>query len=126
MEHDRQHLGPFSQYGQFGHGKLDLRVFDQAEVWVDRFGQPHQIAEMEREYIANVRWMLLSRCEEFHLSCALLETLSEAEKVLHGDVTWLSLREELGMLAVCEMDPVTWLHSTALWRALDRACPETS
>ena len=122
MEHSNRHVGPFSQYGQFGHGSLDLRVFDQGEVWVDRFGEAHQIETMTPEYVANVRWMLLSRSEEFHLACSLIEVLSEAGKVLQGDVSWLSLREELDMLAVCEMDPAVWLYSTPLWRALDCAC----
>jgi hypothetical protein len=125
MEHEDHEVGPFSEYGQFGVGKLDLRVFEQGEVWVDRSGAPHQIAEMSEEYVRNVRWMLLSRCEEFHAACALLETLTEADKVLHGELSWLALREELGMLAVCEMDPVSWLHSTLLWRSLDRACEKT-
>jgi hypothetical protein len=124
MEHDDRPLGPFSEYGQFGPGKLDLRVFDQGEVWVDRAGVAHRIETMSAEYVANVRWMLLSRSEEFHRACAMLEVLCETEKAFRGEVSWLALREELGMLAVCEMNSVMWLHSTVLWRALEGACEE--
>lgn len=45
---------PFTAFGQFGEGSLDLRVFDQEVQWVDIRGIPHLLQEMSREYVANV------------------------------------------------------------------------
>lgn len=45
---------PFTAFGQFDEGALDLRVFDQDIYWVDRLGVSHPLKEMSQEYIANV------------------------------------------------------------------------
>ena len=58
-DHDTRPDRPFTDFGQFGSGKLDLRVFLQDEYWVDKDGTGHLITSMSDEYRSNVIRMLL-------------------------------------------------------------------
>ena len=57
---------PFTNFGQFGEGKLDLRVFTQDVYWVDVHGKAHLINEMSEDYRRNVIIHLLSNARFFH------------------------------------------------------------
>ena len=45
---------PFTDFGQFGYGHLDRRVFDQDVYWVNIAGVPFFLVDMSPEYRRNV------------------------------------------------------------------------
>ena len=45
---------PFTVWGQYEPGVLDLRVFDQGVWWVDARRQPHRLDGMSTDYLGNV------------------------------------------------------------------------
>jgi hypothetical protein len=55
---------PFTCFGQWGRGWMDLRVFDQDVWWVDVEGRPHRLSEMTVEYRRNVLRFLLDSAEQ--------------------------------------------------------------
>jgi hypothetical protein len=108
---------PFTAFGQFGAGNLDLRVFDQTRWWVDINGSPHRITTMSEAYLVNV----IEHCQQHaayyyaaHLRCSALAFL---EAVLEG-----SLTHALGIaLAAVDTDfsePIEWVRSTPLFGRL--------
>lgn len=111
-------VGPFTAFGQFGPGFLDLRVFEQDRYWVDRDGRPHLLEDMTGGYRQAVIAMLERRCEEFHL--AVSETLTArviddlVEGHVNGDVILVALGEPL----TSEIPPDVWLEATPLLRRL--------
>jgi hypothetical protein len=58
---------PFTAFGQYGEGNLDVRVFDQDIYWVNIEGEPFYISEMSPEYISNVITFLLESLEAYYL-----------------------------------------------------------
>jgi hypothetical protein len=42
-------VGPFTDFGQFGRGRIDLRVFLQSDYWVDEDGTGHALTAMSDE-----------------------------------------------------------------------------
>ena len=66
-DHDARPDRPFTDFGQFGPGKLDLRVFLQGECWVDKDGTGHLISSMSDEYRLNVTRMLLIHAAPLHM-----------------------------------------------------------
>ena len=55
---------PFTYFGQWDRGWMDLRVFDQDVWWVDVEGRPHRLSEMTVEYRRNVLRFLLDSAEQ--------------------------------------------------------------
>jgi hypothetical protein len=64
--------GPFTDFGQFGSGRLDLRVFLQSKYWVDKEGRGHLLTSMSNEYRRNVIQMLLVNAKVLHLQILFL------------------------------------------------------
>jgi hypothetical protein len=60
-------VGPFTDFGQFGEGRIDLRVFLQSEYWVDGNGIGHCLTSMSDEYRGNVVRVLLISAEKLHI-----------------------------------------------------------
>jgi hypothetical protein len=60
-------VGPFTDFGQFGQGRIDLRVFLQSEYWVDAKGTGHTLTSMDDEYRRNVVRVLLVSAEKLHI-----------------------------------------------------------
>lgn len=56
---------PFTAFGQYGTGMLDVRVFEQSTWWVDRTGQEHLLPDMEGDYLLNVIIHLIAHREQF-------------------------------------------------------------
>lgn len=66
-DHEPPPEGPFTDFGQFGPGNLDLRVFLQLEYWVDIQGTGHLITSMSDAYRSAVIQMLLIQAPVIHL-----------------------------------------------------------
>lgn len=98
-------------------GVLDLRVLDQSEVWVTRDGTAVPVARMSTAHLRAVIEMLTEEVGELALG-GLMNALFEVVAAdLAGEVSGERLVWELtGAPPVGE--PLTWLESTALVRAL--------
>lgn len=59
---------PFTAFGQFGEGSLDIRVFAQDTYWVNRQGEPFLIEEMAPDYLSNVLEFLNESAEYFFVA----------------------------------------------------------
>jgi hypothetical protein len=75
---------PFTAFGQFGGGELDLRVFDQHAWWVDRQGTAHLLEEMATDYIAAVIAFLLEHRHNFHLGVQMRWAIQAAGDAMLG------------------------------------------
>jgi len=111
---------PFTAFGQFGRGRLDLRVFDQARYWVDMHGAPHEISEMPKEYVENVITMLSDRSTEFYSVSMLRCALQILGDVVLGRTNGDLLANEVGGAELGELDHDVWLEATPLMRTLRR------
>jgi hypothetical protein len=109
---------PFTAFGQFGPGRLDLRVFDQDAYWVDMWGEPHLLDDMTDEYRRNV----IAHCEtnavSFHAGYAIKEAIEAVDATLNGTANAALLQLDLGTPIVADLDPTTWLNATPLIRRL--------
>lgn len=105
---------PFTAFGQFGEGKLDLRVFDQDVYWVDRAGRPHVLAEMSLEYQANVIMFLREFADSYHAAQALRATAQFVGDTMLG----LPPVEGLDPEEIIDTPALEWLESTPLLRRL--------
>lgn len=111
-------VGPFKQFGQFGPGQMDIRVFDQDTFWVDKNGVAHAVGEMSHEYLCNVVRFLEDGCSYFHLCSSAREVGESLVSALSDETPWLVLARELGVPSVVETDARAWLESTPLMRKL--------
>lgn len=111
---------PFTAFGQFGPGALDLRVFDQDVYWVDGVGNPHRIDDMSSDYVDNVVSMLAGRADTFHKASMLREAVQCVGDALLGRVNSLLLVDELGTGSLDQVEAHAWLNSTPLLRRLRR------
>ena len=105
---------PFTAFGQFGEGSLDLRVFDQGVWWVDRRGVPHLIEEMSFDYVVNVIMFLRDFQGSYHDA-----VLMRAAVQLLGDLgRGLPPLEGLDPLVIASLSASQWLEGTPLMGAL--------
>lgn len=111
---------PFTAWGQYEHGCLDLRVFDQDVWWVDIAQRPHRLADMSEEYIANVIAFLEQNRDYFYAQTTRYRAVQMAGDLLLGRVPDEVVAGELGAPAHTELSPETWLNGTSLMRALRR------
>lgn len=111
-------VGPFEQFGQFGQGQIDVRVFDQGTYWVDSNGVGHALADMSDEYIRNVILFLEDSCGRFHIRIGVREVVESLVSALNEDTPWLAIAAELGIPRVVDTDALEWLESTPLMRGL--------
>lgn len=115
---------PFTAFGQWGEGHLDLRVFDQDVYWVDRFGAPHLLEEMDEAYRRNVIGHLTAHVEGFYAGTLRRATFQMLGDALLGRVSGEVVAGALGAPTLTELTPVEWLESTPLMRRLRRLTPE--
>lgn len=121
---------PFTCFGQFEDGMIDLRVFDQepstaAECdgiyWVDRSGAPHLVSDMSEDYVRNVIAFLTEHCEVFYLESARRAILqSLCDQVLTGQPSGEVLLTLIGGATWSDLTPAHWLESTSIMRLLRR------
>jgi hypothetical protein len=122
---DNEHLpdGPFTDFGQYGPGKLDLRVFLQTEYWVDIQGTGHLITSMSDEYRSNVIRMLLCNAEAFHMEILLLITGMIHEAVVNRGASVMEslLQNEIPLLLI--EDSFDFIENTPLVKRLRELVP---
>lgn len=116
--------GPFTQFGQFGPGMLDLRVFDQEEYWVDASGNGHRLVDMSDSYRSAVVEFCLRNCSGYFTAHTRVTARAVLQMAAHGDTT-----DRLIAVAIAEnmlelKDPWTWLEGTPLLRALRALTPQ--
>ena len=106
---------PFTDWGQFGYGRLDLRVLDQATYWVDVSGAPHRLCDMSPDYRANVLALLRHGAVYFHLMTIrrlLIELYADLDA---GRTDPTALRR---LPVVLGAEATVWLDATPLVQAL--------
>jgi len=117
---------PFTAFGQFGEDMLDLRVFDQGWVWVDRLGRPHLVGEMGEDYVANVIKFLEACSGSFFVGSVRRAVIqSIGDQLLFDDPGGEVLAAEVGGPSWAGLTVEEWLESTPLMRALRRRLPDT-
>jgi hypothetical protein len=115
--------GPFTDFGQFGPGKLDLRVFLQSEYWVDNEGTGHLITSMSNDYRSNVIRMLLNDAGVLHLKILYLIIGMIYEATLDRDASVMEslLRNEIPLLHFD--DSYDFIENTPLMKRLRELVP---
>lgn len=109
---------PFTAWGQFEDGSIDLRVFDQGIWWVDINQRPHKLTEMSAQHLANVISHLLDHVDHFHQAQCRRHLIEMICDLLTGRPNTNLVAEAAGVPAVCDITPVNWLQGTPLMRAL--------
>ena len=105
---------PFTVFGQFGAGKLDIRVFDQDSWWVDRWGCAHELRSMSSDYRANVLNFLYRYADEYHHATIVRAALQAEVDIARG----LEPLPCLDAARINAQTPAQWLESTVLVRGL--------
>lgn len=113
---------PFTAFGQFGVGKLDIRVFDQDSWWVDRLGRAHELRQMSDEYRANVLNFLYCFAEDYHHATIVRAALQAEADTARG----LEPLASLDAARINAQTPVQWLESTVLVRGLRALANKTA
>lgn len=109
---------PFTAWGQYATGILDLRVFDQGVWWVDFHRQPHRLTTMPLEYLLNVISFLESHAAQFHLATQHRLLVESVTAIWAGrtPTEWCALAA--GATPLSLVTASVWLESTPLMRAL--------
>ena len=108
---------PFTEFGQFGPGNLDLRVFVQDTYWVDVYGEPHLISEMREDYRRNVIIHLLDNARFFHAGIVLEQAIVALGQAM-GYAIESSFESD-----VAGKESLRWLEATTLMKHLRAATP---
>ena len=108
----------FTEFGQFGAGRLDLRVFDQDVFWVDRNGRGHRLHDMSTEYLTNVIADLVRCGDYYRRQFELNALLDEVDAALSGLLSGEMLAFLVGGPAPADVSADVWLEATPLMRAL--------
>ena len=92
-------------------------VFVQRHIWVDYWGNEHEIGSMPLDYIANVIHSCEERAERIHTIVMLDALCSVLAAQLAGDrdFAW-----QADQLSLAEEEPFDWLRRTPLLQALAR------
>jgi hypothetical protein len=110
---------PFTAFGQFGEGSMDIRVFEQDKYWVNVEGQPFLLDEMDRDYLLNVMEFLFVEAEYYYVATVRKVALEMLEAGMQGN-----LNADLPALqtahSMSAQEPVQWLNSTRLLQKLHK------
>jgi hypothetical protein len=122
---ENEHLphGPFTDFGQYGPGSLDLRVFLQSEYWVDIEGTGHLLTSMSDDYRSNVIRMLLVDAPGLHLKILYLIIGMIYEAILGQDAGVMEslLQNEIPLLQI--ESHYDFIESTPLMKRLRELVP---
>lgn len=124
----REQALPFTVFGQFGEGKLDLRVFEQDTYWVDVHGRGHRIDEMPEDYRRNVIIHLLDNARFFYSGMKRSILIGFLAFALEGITDFIGeeaqmLKEVNGELVA--KDSLEWLEGTPLMHKLRDLTPDS-
>jgi hypothetical protein len=114
---------PFKDFGQFGPGSLDLRVFLQSEYWVDNEGAGHLLTSMSNDYRSNVMRMLLENSARLHMKIFDLIIVIIQKAIVDRDLQALEslLQNEIPLLYVDS--PFDFIENTPLMKRLRELVP---
>ncbi len=109
---------PFTAWGQWEHGSLDLRVFEQDIYWVDIAQVPHRITEMSSEYRRNVIAFLRLNVDYFYTVTLIWTAVTILSDSLLGRVNSEVTARAFGAPAAGDITVLDWLEATPLMRRL--------
>ena len=111
---------PFTDFGQWGHARLDLRVLDDSNhtFWVDIRGTPHRAADMTPDYRLNVLAFLTQNAAYFHLMTIQRRLIELYSDLADGRLDPCELQR---VRALIQLDPVTWITNTSIALAMKDA-----
>jgi hypothetical protein len=110
---------PFTAFGQFGVGSLDIRVFEQDKYWVDVQGTPFLLDEMDREYLLNVMGFLFVKADYYYVATVRKVALEILEAGMRGNLN-ADAPAAKAARSMAAQEPVQWLNSTRLLQKLHR------
>lgn len=96
---------PFTAWGQYPHGSLDLRVFDQGTWWVDFHQCPYRIDEMSSEYLSNVLDHLEDDAEYFYRATRHRLLVEDITYLWLGRLPTSAVAEALGATPFSDVSP---------------------
>jgi hypothetical protein len=122
-ENKRLPDGPFTDFGQFGPGRLDLRVFLQSEYWVDKEGTGHLLTSMSDDYRSNVIRMLLIDAAGLHIKILYLIIGMIHEAIVNRDASIMEslLQNEIPLLRI--EGSYDFIENTPLMKRLRELLP---
>lgn len=103
---------------QHPRNRLSAWVFLQHQVWVDYWGNEHEIESMPADYVGNVIDFCRCRAATIRFLVA-LSTASEALELCKAG-SLAPARRLFNISLAAEGDPNEWLETTPLFRALRR------
>ena len=112
--------GPFTDFGQFGPGRIDKRVLDQDTYWVDIAGRPHRLNDMPHDYLDNVRRFLLTVAEEWWLVELLADAAEAAGRATFDPDDPDAVRALTKARKMSDAGPTAWMAATPLMRRTRR------
>jgi hypothetical protein len=110
--------GPFTDFGQFGPGRIDKRVLDQDTYWVDITGRPHRLNDMPHDYLDNVRRFLRAVAEEWWLVELLAHATEGAARATFDPDDPDAVRALNQARQMSDAGPTAWMAATPLMRRI--------
>jgi hypothetical protein len=119
-------VGPFTDFGQFGYGKIDKRVLEQDIYWVDIAGTPMFLVDMPADYLRNVIDYLMTKAPDWWSAelawltavIVLLAASAAPPQVVHRFAEHMDALQRTGA--------DEWMRSTPLMRRLQELVAPTA
>ena len=112
---------PFTNFNQFGQGRMDLRVFDQNTWWVSIEGKGTLLEELNSEQLTEILNFLFNKAEYFHEVYTTNQLILMVSAHLEGSAPDGIIEIKLmGVDELSMMTPHQWLASTALMRKINK------
>lgn len=111
---------PFTNFGQFGKGSFDLRVFDQDEWWITREGEGRKLDELSNTSLLEIMNFFFNHAEWFYdiyVTNKMIDFVAAHLEGMDEEQIETNLRrvDELG-----NTKPHEWLSQTLLIRKINQ------
>jgi hypothetical protein len=111
---------PFTNFGQFGTGTFDIRVFDQGEWWITNAGEGRKISELSNTSLLEIMNFLFNKAEWFYdvyITNKMINFVSSHLEGMDQEQTEMKLLvvDELGSI-----NPHVWLSRTPLMISINK------
>lgn len=123
-DHEAMPPGPFTDFGQFGPGRIELSVFLQSEFWVDDEGTGHALTDMSDEYRQSVVRALLVNAERLHIKILNLIMKEIRKATAARDTELFGVLLETAVPLMHLKDPYEFMESTVLMTRLRELTPD--
>lgn len=114
------YLLPFTCFGQFGYGRIDLRVLGQDIYWVDITGAPHLLVDMSPAYRANVMRLIHAQAVQWWGEEVTGRALDAAIQVLKDPDDPATTAALDRLAALLDLEPQEWIDASPLMRCLQQ------